>query len=47
MLAATKVSQKVSGSEKTRELELDGISSVKHVTGKFPEVLHCGRLLSG
>ena len=46
MLAASKVSQKMSGSEKTSELELDDISSVKRVTGKFPEVLHCSRLLS-
>ena len=41
MLAATKVSQKVSGSEKTSEPELDNISSAKRVTGKFPQVLHC------
>ena len=46
MLAATKVSQKVSGNEKTSNLELDDISSVKRVTGKFPKVLHCSRLLS-
>lgn len=46
MLAATKVSQKMSGSEKTSELKLDNISSIKHVTGKFLGVLHCSRLLS-
>ena len=46
MLAATKVSKKMSGSEKTSELKLDNISSAKHVTGKFVEVLHCIRLLS-
>ena len=46
MLAATKVSQKMSGSEKTSELKLDNISSIKRVTGKFLGVLHCSRLLS-
>ena len=46
MLAATKVSQKMSGSEKTSELKLDDISSVKRVTGKFLGVLHGSQLLS-
>ena len=41
MLAATKVSKETSGSEKKSELELDDLSSIKRVTGKFPEVLHC------
>ena len=45
MLAATKVSQKMSG-KWASELKLDDISSVKRVTGKFLGVLHCSWLLS-